>query len=176
MEGGSGGPQLSTMYFLDTGILTAQDAATAVRDFWGTCVTVMHTSYTVNVESEVLVIDSTTGKPTSAVGTTNAPLAGLESGDPLPWATQGLIEWATGVYINGRQVRGRTFIPGPVETENTGGTPIAPYRTALNLAASNLVGDVLSDFQIYSRKHKVPEQVSHGAAWAKWAVLTSRRD
>lgn len=175
IAGGSGGPQLSTMFFSNAGALTAQNAASAVRAFWNDCKGEISSAYVMTVEPEVYVLDTATGQPLSVVSTTTTAVAGTDGGDPLPWATQALIEWPTGIFLGGRQVRGRTFIPGPTESKNTNGVPNGVIIANLNTAASNLVNDVLSDFQIYSRKNGVIEQALAGSTWSKWAILTSRR-
>jgi hypothetical protein len=93
--------------------------------------------------------------------------------------------------VGGRRLRGRTFVPAPVEGASiTNGIPSAAYRTALQNAADNMIGDPDVDLVIWSRPRAAdPEAVPPVAAragshaivgsattWAKWAVLRSRRD
>ena len=176
LVGGPGGDQLTTMFFRDDGVLTAQHAADAVRLFWNQVQPDISSAYTAHILSEVDRVDVATGQPTDAVNTTTLPVVMGDAGDPLPWQTQGLVEYTTGIYLAGRQVRGKTFIPGPTETRNTAGVPVASYITDGNSAISTLVGDVLSDFGVYSRKHRAFVTVTGGSTWPKWSVLRSRRD
>lgn len=176
LVGGVGGDQLTTMYFDDSGTLTAQHAADAVRLFWNQVQPRISSQYTAFILPEVDTIDQSTGHPIGSTGTTTAPVVMGDAGDPLPWATQGLIEWSTGFYLGGRQVRGKTFIPGPTETWSTNGAPIAGYQSACAAAVTALIGDVLSDFGVYSRKNRQFISATSGSAWTKWAVLRSRRD
>lgn len=164
------------MYIDDAGAATAQQAATAVHTFWDDIKNLVSTAYTMQVEPEVASIDVATGKTTLVTTTSNALVTGNSSSAPLPWATQGLVRWSTGHFINGRQVRGHTFIPGPCVNDNSGGVPSSGYQGTLNSAAATLVGSAIVNFYIYSRKNLTGENVSGGSAWNKWAVLTSRRD
>jgi hypothetical protein len=176
IAGGSGASQLSTMYFGDVSPNTAQNAANAVHKFWDDLKGAISNAYTFQVEEDVYKIDEGTGQPVASYATSTSLVTGTPSGDPLPWATQGLCRWSTGVFIAGRQIAGRTFIPGMLESTNVAGVPDSVIKGAINTAASNLISDTLSEFRIYSRKNGVSEIVSGGAAWSKWAILTSRRD
>lgn len=127
-------------------------------------------------DPSVEIIDTTTGKPTGAAAVTRANHVGTQGGDALPWANQGLVQLRSGIYVNGREQRGRIFIPGTAEPDNSGGVPIAAYRTDILLAAGLLMADVNSGLGVYSRVHKIFTTVTLVNVWAKWAMLTSRRD
>ena len=176
LVGGSGASQVSTMYFATSDGLLAQDAATAVRTFWDNLKGRIANDYTVQVENEVITIDVATGEPYSSSAVTSSPVVGLQEAEPLPWATQGLVQWATGAFIGGRRLRGRTFIPGTTATDNTVGVPTTTYKSGLQSAAAALIGDTASMLVIYSRAHTTYQPVIAGTAWAKWAELRSRRD
>lgn len=164
------------MFFEDDGTLTAQNAATAVRNFWVACAVKLLNTYHFQVEGAVDTIDLATGKPTGSTAVTAADVVGTQNNDALPWATQGLVEWRTGFYSGGREVRGRTFIPGNVEIMSTSGVPTGEYTGALQTAANALISDALSQVQVYSRKHTLASGVTGATVWPKWAVLRSRRD
>lgn len=176
ITGGSGAAQVSTMFFDQAAGLTAQGAADAVHAFWDTLKTKIVNSYTFDVEPVVEDIDTATGSPTGLTAVTVASVSGTLVGDPNPWATQGLVSWRTGVFLGGREIRGRTFIPGSWENDNTAGVPQASYVAALNSAAATLATDPNSSLCIYSRKKRAIGVVSTGQAWTKWAILRSRRD
>lgn len=176
ITGGSGSAQLSTMYFDATAPFTAQHAADAVRSFWNDCKNGISNVYTFQVEPDVFNIDTATGKAVASTGTGTLPVTGTEAGDPLPWATQALMRWGTTTFIGGRQIRGHTFIPGMVETNNTLGVPTAGLQTTFNAAAATLIGNLAAEFVIYSRKNGIGAVVTSDAMWSKWSVLRSRRD
>lgn len=176
LEGGSGGPQVSTMFFSDNGTLTAQHAADAVHTWWNAVKIVMAGSYTIFVEPLVTSIDVTTGQPTAGHTVTSTSFAGTSGADPLPWATQAVAQWHSGVYSGGREIRGHTFIPGATEANSAGGVPDASLINAINAASATLVADPLADLVVYSRKKHLSPSATGGSVWGKWGYLSSRRD
>lgn len=176
INGGSGASQLATHYFDQAAGGTAQAAANAVRSFWDSLKNNLHSSYTFQVDQAVEDIDVATGQPTGLTAVTAAVVTGADSSDPLPWATQGLAEWRTGVYLGGREIRGRTFIPGNVEENNVLGVPKAIFVAQITTSATTLASDPLSSLCVYSTKKRAIGVVTAGQGWDKWAVLRSRRD
>jgi len=171
----AGVPYLSTMYFTGSTQTEADSAAAAVRAFWLAIQVRMLTGIQMQVESQVLVIDPGTGQPTNAFTTSTASVAGTGSGSALPTSNQGLVRWSTGVFIGGRQVRGRTFLPYVPVSENSGGRPIAGYVTAVAAAAATLVSVTSPEMVVWSRTHGVQPGVTGGSVWSEFAVLRSRR-
>lgn len=175
ISGGQGGPYLSTMYFNVVGGLTAANANAAVGTFWNSVKAKMGNSLSYATEAEVAEVDIATGQVTGIAAVTPQTGTGTPTTDMCPWTTQGLIRWRTGIFVGGREVRGRTFVPGPTEVENTAGVPAAAYVTALNAAASALIADANSDLMVYSKKNRDAVPVLSGSTWSQWAVLRSRR-
>lgn len=176
ISGGSGAAQVSTQYFLDNGTLTAQNAAVAVRTFWNSLAPNIVDTYHFAVEPAVESIDIGTGQPTQVTGTTTSPVTGGTNTDALPWQTQALIQLRTGTYTAGREVRGRIFIPGMSEVNNTAGIPSGTMTGSFDAAVAALIGDINSELVVYSRAHTEAVQVVTGNTWTKWASLRSRRD
>lgn len=174
ITGGPGGNEVSTFFF-DASSGTAQDAADATRAFWNDVKGIILSSYLMTVEPLVYTIDSTSGQATGVTGTTTTPLAGQNFSQPLPPATQGLAAWHTGVFTGGREIQGKTFVPGPCEDGNDTGVPNGTYKTTLQTGATNLASAGPITFGIYSRKHHLFAQATSGSAWNQWAVLRSRR-
>jgi len=176
IAGGPGGTGLSTMYFETGGGLLAEDAADAVVGFWNDCKTAIVNDLTMSTETSVYVIDGPTGQPTGVETVTGGSISGTSSSDPAAWAQQGLIEWRTGNFIDGREIRGRTFIPGPSYDLGGNGVPTSLYKSKLQTAIDNFLGNGLIHFQVYSRTHHLAAEVVAASIWPKWAVLRSRRD
>lgn len=170
-----GSPWLSTMYFDSLGAGTAQQAVSAVGTFWGALDNFMGAGVAWATEADVADINSTTGQPEDVTSTTPSTGAGSGGADLLPAATQGLIQWRTGVFANGREVRGRTFIPGLMETASTGG-PSGTFASAAPTAAAALIADANSTLIIWSRANSSFAPVTSGTLWTSFAVLRSRRD
>lgn len=172
----AGNPLVSTMHF-DGTTGGASEAASAVASFWSALEPIMSTGCTWEIESEVEVINSSTG---ALVGVDpiggGASGAGEATGNPLPLATQGLIRWNTGQINAGRRFYGRTFIPGMTENYNETGVPVPDAITAMAAAATAILSAPDASFVIYGPKHHFFAAVTSGTPWAEWAVLRSRRD
>lgn len=167
-----GSPYLSNFYF-DTGTVgDASAAAAAVYDFWNAVDSNMVNTMAWNIEDDVALFtnpETIAGWETVAGGNG----AGLVSGDSLPWSTQLLIQWSTAVVFNNRRIRGRTFVPGFVESQNSAGVPVLSLRDAVEDAADAMVG---SGLVVASRASNTFVPITGAAVWSQWAVLRSRRD
>lgn len=174
-------PALSTMYFDEAGG-TAQNAADAVRAFWAGFAGTLGNGNTAVVEADVARIDETDGALLGAISTTTTSVPFTGTGEPLPFATQGLIRWNTGVVLNRRFVRGRTFIPAFTESAQTAGSPISTIMTLMTTQATNLIANSTSTLVIWHQPVGAPPgfgqavPAAGATAWEKWAVLRSRRD
>lgn len=175
ITGGPGGPFLSTMFFDVIGGLTAANANAAAGAFWTAIKAVSSSALTFTTESEVATVDIATGQVTGLLPVTPISVVGVDPADPLPFATQALIRWHTGVFTAGREIRGRTFVPGATEQYNVSGVPRADYKAALDAAATTLIGAVGAELMTYSRKNHDAAPVISGSTWSEWAVLRSRR-
>jgi hypothetical protein len=181
----SGSPYLSTFHFPGSGGTDAEAAADGARAFWAEIVASMAAPTSVQVVGEVEEFEPETGNLLAVFQSEQAVLVASGSGDPLPWATQGLIRWRTGAFIDGRELRGRTFIPALTEGHSTQGRPTAALITILNTAAG-AVNDLLGVWQrprLASEGPPVVEArdgqivpVASFSVWTQWAQLRSRRD
>jgi len=187
-SGVQGSPWLSTFYFDDSGG-TAQQAATAAGDFWNAVDVQILGAVTWTTQADVSTFDPITGILSDVTITTPATGIGGGGVEPLPFANQGLVRWRTGAFLHGRELRGRTFIPGVVEAANSNGQPLASWVTAVNAACAALVAHPNAQLMVWQRPRPAkvgPPAVSArpGAAWdaqsgslsSSWAVLRSRRD
>ncbi len=172
--GGPGGGLLSTHYFESLGG-TAAAANTAVGALWTALASTISNTLTARTEAAVFLIDENTGQPTGIDAVTPITVAGGSAADPLPYTSQAVIQWRTGTFIGGRELRGRTFVPGMTEGNNTAGVPIAGFQTTVNAAAAALIADANSAFCIYSPTNATFDTVVTGQCWSQWGVLRSRR-
>lgn len=102
---------------------------------------------------------------------------GDSSLDLLPPQTQALINWRTGIYRGGREVRGKTFYPLRAETENTSqGVPTPGLIGSLRALADALVNSSSVNHVVWSKTQGLWESTMDYNVPAKWAVLRSRRD
>jgi len=166
------------------------DLATAWRTFLASLGAQLSVGLTATIDSELLEFDETTGNVTGAGTTTQAPVAFTQVGDKLPPANQLLIRWSTNGIVHNRRVRGRTFLPGMLESENdVNGLPQAsigtPVTTGLNAFLTTMAGRLRIWSQPFVADPLKPTNPTRpGSAHAVtgftlapyWAVLRSRRD
>lgn len=174
MTGVAGSPFYSNLFF-DATTVTPTQVTNGVTELWTDLLSSIATGLTIVVEAEVAVVDDSTGQITdTAFGTPSTQSSG-GSGESLPTATQGLIRTRTGTYVNGREIRGRMFVPRPSESSNNFGAPNTTYVNALAGAAANLV-DTGLDWVCWSRSSGQSAPIVSVSAWNQFAVLRSRRD
>lgn len=165
---------LSTFWF--DGGDTAAAAASAVTTFCNAIKTKISTSISGSLDPSCYDIDITTGKPTAVTPVSGTIGGGTDAGEVLPYATQGLLRLRSGVFINGREVRGRLFLPAPTEASNSAGFPLSAYQTAIDTAAAALIADTPTHWSLWSRAHQAVTGITSATTKNNWAVLTSRRD
>jgi hypothetical protein len=121
-------------------------------------------------------IDPVTGNILSSSSVTGATGEGSASQDPVPPATQLLIQLRTGVRVGGREIRGRMFIPFWNEGVNTNqGRPDNAVVASVQGAMTALIDDGSTDLVVWSRKNGRWEDVVAVSVWDQWAVLRDRR-
>lgn len=171
----AGAPYLSQMYF-NSSFGTAGDATTVADAFWRACAAVQHENLLFNVLGDVDQVDSSTGQLVGVAQGTASSGQGTIVADVLPFATQALVRWRTGVFVGGREIRGKTFIPGLTELQAALGQLSGAAETALQGAADGVLGAPANFPVIYSRKNLVSAPISSTSVWNQFAVLRSRRD
>lgn len=187
-SGIEGAPYYSTMHFgAGADEVESQEAADAMTSFWNICEPIIRSGLTWEITPEVLVFNDVDGALVRADVIVGGFGAGTNVGEILPRAASGLVRWSTGVVVGRRFLRGRTFIPLPTETNNDVlGVPTAGYKTTLQSAIDNLLGDITVAPYIWSRPQKDAEgnitrdgdsaPIQSGTVWDEWAYLRSRRD
>lgn len=175
---GQGLPYYSTHYFGGETSGEAAAAAAAVAEYWNDNSQIITTGLVPVVQPEVEVVQPTNGQ-TIGVHVVTPPESDVAAtGDVLPWTTQGLVRWRTGVFVGGREIRGRTFLPGMMEANNLVGVPAPTWNTIANQAAASLITASVpaGDLVVYSRTHFQAAVVTSGSSWNQWATVRSRRD
>lgn len=173
--GSQGAPYLNTLYF-DTLGGTAGQAVAAAGAFWGDVDALIVNDLSWATEPEVYQLSEVTGQPVSVTQVTSLTGTGAKTGAMLPRATQGLIRLGTGVFVGGREIRGRIFVPGLEVGADNNGSLEASYAAALEAATLTLQTDANSALVVWSRKNGQMEGVIASSAWSEFAVLRSRRD
>jgi hypothetical protein len=174
--GATGAPWLNTLWFDFTGG-TAQQAATAAGAFWTTIKASQASAISFATEAAVSTISTLDGKPTAVTNTTPVTGVGAVGTDRIPPIVQALCRLRTGVFVGGREIRGRFFVPGLTEAASDAtGNPTSTVLTAINGALTTLVGDANSILVVYSPTNFRIDPVVSADAWNQWATMRSRRD
>lgn len=111
-------------------------------------------------------------EPTVYTGT------GTQTSGPVPDVAQVLVRWRTNLFVAGRRLQGRNFLPGLGRANVEGGNVAGGVVTAVSSAAQTFAGlDV--GFSIWSRPQPsragVSNQVTVGTCWSEMATQRRRR-
>lgn len=175
-QGVRGTPYYSNLFCLGEGDTFAQ----AVADFFRAIQSDLATDMTWTVEPEIAHIDAVTGQITDVTTWAGDTASGQSAGEPLPWSAQGLLQFFTPDWVNGRQVRGRMYIPGVTENSSFNGTPDSAFRDDVQAAYdSNIMAVAVQDTNphvVWSRTNGSTHLVSRGNVVNYWGIQRSRRD
>lgn len=185
----SGVNALHTTYWsnpsLASNTAVATEALARVRAFWNSYAAHVASTATLTIDPVVVQLDQATGQPLAAYpGTPPAAVTFTGTGDLLPFSSQKLVKYSTGVYVRGRALVGRSFIPFGLESDSVTGTgPTAADVTALNTALGLLGTTVVTAITQGVWSRPLPGVVGSGqveavtarAASTKWAVQKNRR-
>lgn len=169
---------VTVMYFDES--VAVDFARDALADLWQAVGPLLHSSYTWTIDQTGRIMTAETGK-TTALWTdplVRTGVGGVGIDGPVSNASMLLLQWRTGDYVDGRELRGRSFVPGLSTTNLVGGEVRDTARaTAANAADALAKSD--QGFCIWRRpKDGSPgstRPVQTGNAWREMAVLRGRR-
>lgn len=173
-----GTPWYSNMYFDGSGSTTDQQVD-AVRDFWTALAGVMDNAVGMTIEGDCARIDDATGQVIGIDSTAALTVSGGSASQALPVATQGILNTFTSVFVGGRQLRGKVFIPGLIITQaDTAGAPAAGFKSTLLTAGNALMtaADAFGNWKVWSRRNGVSSDITAVSTPSIFGVLRSRRD
>lgn len=164
----------SVMHF-DGTLSGAQDAADAAALWWDEVNDRFPTTQAMRVDPEVAEISLGTGQTIGTTSVTTAAIAGTTGSTQVPQASMVLMRWRTGAFVNGREIRGRTFIPGLSLGELTAGGELRQQALDDFNAATSILTGATPAFGVYSPRTAGFAEVASGDAWVELAVMRSRR-
>lgn len=177
LTGVAGTPWYLNHYFLGDDDATSASAAIAQVDaFWQGLDGLMDNAITIAVQGDVPTINVGTGEMTAVNSVTGTTQTGDSAGLPLPYATQGGVQWNTDTFIGGRRLIGRSFLPGfTADNLESDGTPTTGSISGMDAAANALVGGTPA-FAVWSRTHATAASVESWTVRNTFWVQRSRRD
>lgn len=173
-----------TNLFFNAGTSTVQACADAARAFFSTAYSVgflLPTGVSISFPSVVDTIEATNGQLTSNTPITPpGVLTGTGTGGYAAVAGA-CVTWRTGIFVNGRRIRGRTFlVPAAATALQSDGTIDDGFRTNIVNAATALVA-AAPEFIIWRRPTSAAASdgetalVAAGTVTDQTAFLSSRR-
>nr|CRY93641.1 hypothetical protein [uncultured prokaryote] len=173
------GPALNV--FFAAAELDAGDQRDALAAFYGSYDGMVSSSYAWSVRAEGREIDDTTGTLVGGwaePGTLNG--VGVSPTEPVPDVCQVLVRWSTGFVVNGRMLKGRTYLPGLTTASTSQGEVKASDAATLAGYAATFVG-AGAGFKIW---HRPGSQGGSGSSadvvgssvWTEWATQRRRRN
>lgn len=173
--GVAGTPWYSNFYF-EIGTIGGIDYIQPVDDFWTTIAPQITNLVDWEVQAEVVTIDDATGDIIFAEAGTAQTGGGTAVVEPLPYSNQAVLLWNTGEFVGGRQIRGKTFIPGLTQGANDNGSVITATRTVIQAAATELISDGNGSMRVYSPTNATSAVIQSSNVSTVWGSLRSRRD
>lgn len=174
----AGSGLVNVMYFTD-GPATVAAQRNALGLFWAAVADELASTVTYRVAQEGREMSEATGQVTGGWSDVQSYHGAGGSGPtPVGDASQVLLRWLTGTYVAGRQVRGRTFVPGLRYDAMAQGNINPVVVAEFNLEASNLVSADVG-LSIWHRPR--PDSpgalypVSSASCWRELAVQRGRR-
>lgn len=174
----NGGGKSSILYWIEATPVEQQRAALGA--WLASLEGGLHNTTSYNVRPEGRELDTTTGTLVGAwtEATDYSGTGTLTSGQPVPDATQILIRWSTDHVVNGRFLRGRTYIPGTTTTNVSGGNLAASIVTSYTTDSNTLVNSG-NQLAIWHRPINgvggVAWAVDSAQCWSEFAVQRRRR-
>ena len=172
-----GAPWYQNHYFLGIdGATAAQANVDAVTAYWAALDGLMDNALTIDIQGLVNEMDPSTGVITAQHSVTPGQQIGDSAGLPLPYQTQGLIQWNTDLFVGGHRLVGRSFLPGfTADTLESNGTPTSGTLTGIAAAVTAILAGA-QPLAVWSRTHQASAVVATGTVRDKFYVLRTRRD
>jgi hypothetical protein len=174
--GATGTPWLSTFMFGGSGTQTnADNAVLETGIFWGFVDANIDNQISWSTEADVDQVN-VDGSLEAVFTTTPQTGTGGSTGNKLPFASQAMIRWRTSTFVNGRELRGRTYIPGLTDTALSEGELNSTVRNNLISAGLTLINSTVADLVVWSRTFATSGIVVGREVPTKFMVQRSRRD
>lgn len=176
VTGVAGSPYYMTMY-MDPGVGTpTQNLANWAQFTTNTVASALRAGAHYQTGPDIDLIDDVDGSLVGRESGTSVLLTGTSSADFLPPQVQLLVRWHTGVFVGGRELVGRTFLPLQSEDNNdASGNPKSAAVTFTQGAANDFIAAANSKPKVWSRKHGLSADISSATVSAIWGTLRSRR-
>lgn len=187
LTGTQGLPGLSTLYAFGTSATPSSadcsDMVARVRAFWEAIKALMPAGVFVLVSGDVDVLDETNGALVTGFAVASPATVVATGSEALPLATSMLLTHQTGTIIDGRRLKGRTFISPVSDSTNIDGLTTSASRATIAAAANAMITGSTSSFPVVWHRPKLPgpfggtiAPTTSFSVGSNYATLRSRRD
>lgn len=158
----------------------SEDLAARAHAFFDDIKALIPAGYTLSFPGEAIELNTTTGVLEDVY--TFTPPADVTCAGSGDWAAPAgcRVEWRTAAIVNGRRLRGRTYIvPIAAGAFDTEGTIDSGTVTLLTTAAEDFIDDSVFanvDIAVWSRTHGILADVVNVFVPDEASILRSRRD
>jgi hypothetical protein len=150
MTGFTGAPGYTNLYYANP--VADNLPLAAIAQFWTDIAAYFPTTAEVQVPGEGDYIEDTTGEITGGWSQSAPPAIGMTGSGNYSGASGGLVHWHTDGIVNGRRVRGRTFlVPFVVGMYDTNGSLQSGVVSLIQASALTLVAAEGADLAVWSR-------------------------
>lgn len=174
-----GSPGGVTVMYFDEAV-AVEDQRVMIGAAWDELEAVLVTGTSWSVRDSGRIMDETTGTLTG-LWSDPTPIFGVGTNvaEPVANSTQLVLQWLTGTVINGRVVRGRTYVPGlSRNSTSASGGPNATTRGAGLAAGANLIA-LPNGFGVWHRPSPNGVgslvEVTATGVWEEFGVQRGRR-
>jgi len=171
--GWPGGPGVSTFY---TAAPPTAAQLTALRALFVGWTIGIPTGISTQIENTGQQIDTATGKAVDVwTGPNQAAVPGTGTGS-YHGAGGMMIRWNTGVFNNGRLLKGKTFmVPTVVGAYSNDGTIDTAFLANMQGFVNTFITGMAGGLAVYSRRYSTSTTATSGTVVDKAVVMTSRR-
>lgn len=172
--GFNGAPAYNTFHGICADDTDIENWVDTVELLWSNLASNLANGTTATFDGVVERYAVSTGQTTSIFTASPWTKTGTWGTNKAPGGTCALLQWRTGTYTNGRELRGRSYISGIGDFGNASGTVGSSELSDMTNAATTYASGSLS--AIYSRTNAEEASISSGVCWSQFALMRSRRD
>lgn len=170
--GGPGGPGVTTMYTQgDEAVLISR-----MKTFFDSFKAWIPQPIVVSYPTSGVTVDLATGQPNGTWTANPTAVTTMTGSGNYAAAAGAMINWHTGLYVAGRELRGKTFIVPLMPAFFDGGGRLSPANANAIATAAAAVIAPEGGLGAYSRKYGTYAPALSASVPAKSVVLRSRRD
>lgn len=171
--GFQGGPAYNNWYAGGQTQADADELALRVKNLWTAFGGLMKTGVEVRTTGVAEVFETITGKTTTNLAVEPLLTGGIAGAAEAAAGTCLVLRWRTGVYVNGREIRGRSYMSGLADIADGSGMVAQASLNGANAAAAGYAtGSVTS---VYSPTNGSTAPISAGSCWNMFGLMRSRR-